>query len=56
MYKNSRKKKGYGKSSGKRVIRRKGEGMFVLTNLRNGKERVYESKKAAQDDGWFEVV
>lgn len=55
VYLNTHKKKGYGKSTGKRVIRKKGESEFVLTNIKTGKERVYESQKAAGDDGWIKV-
>lgn len=51
VWKHSSKKKGYGLSFGSHN-KRKGDRYFVLTAIKTGKTRVYESYQAAKSDGW----
>lgn len=52
-WKNSGKKAGFSKSIGSYKYIGKGDRMFCLTAISNGKTKVYESPKAAMRDGWF---
>jgi hypothetical protein len=55
VWQNSQKKKGYSSSTGAYAFRSSGDRYFVLTSVRSGKTRVYESPRAAMTDGWFIV-
>jgi hypothetical protein len=52
-WKNTTKKRGYGESVGSYDFRTKGDRYFVLTVIKTGKTRVYESAEAAKSDGWI---
>lgn len=55
IWKNSSKKKGFSKSVGS-YNSAKGDRFFVLTTVKGGKTRVYESPAAAERDGWYIAV
>lgn len=55
VWKNTRNKKGFNKSTGAYAYRESGDRYFVLTAVHNSKTRVYESPKAAMRDGWYLV-
>lgn len=48
---NVKRKKGYARSKGGYNVYR-GDRHFVLTSLKDGKTRRYESHEAAKADGW----
>lgn len=54
IWKNNKKKKGYGISYGSYNLYR-GDRHFILTPVNGGKTRRYESAAMAKADGWFEV-
>lgn len=56
IWKNSGKRKGFSKSIGSYGYRKSGDRYFVLTALKSGKSRVYESPEAAKRDGWYIAV
>lgn len=61
VWKNPSRKAGYSLSLGSyeyrdaRMQTERGDRYFVLTSIKSGKTRVYESTFAAIDDGWFIV-
>ncbi len=62
IWQNKSKKSGFGKSrgaygysKGNEPQIKDGDRYFILTSLRSGKTRVYESPQAAMRDGWYIV-
>lgn len=53
IWKNSGKRSGFVKSHGSYEYRKAGDRMFVLTAVRSGRTKVYESPDAAERDGWY---
>lgn len=53
IWKNSSKRAGMVKSVGSYEFRKDGDRIFVLTAVKSGKTKVYESPNAAIRDGWF---
>lgn len=53
IWKNRSKKSGFSKSIGSYSFSEKGNRHFVLTTVKGGKTRVYESPAAAERDGWY---
>lgn len=56
VWQNNSKKAGYSSSIGSYGYSTKGDRHFVLTAVKTGKTRVYESPKAAENEGWFIVT
>lgn len=54
IWKHKAKKRGYGLSYGSHN-KRKGDRHFILTAIKTGKTRVYESFQVAKADGWKKV-
>jgi hypothetical protein len=52
VYVCNKKKRGFGRSYGSYGTIKKGDKFFILTNIRTGKTRSYESVRAAMNDGW----
>lgn len=52
VYFNTGKKRGYGRSYGSYGTIKKGDKFFIMTNIRSGKTKSYESLKKAKEDGW----
>lgn len=55
IWQNNSKKAGYTLSVGSYGYKANGDRHFVLTAVKTGKTRVYESPHAAIADGWFIV-
>ncbi len=55
IWQNKSKKSGFGKSVGSYGCDGNGDRHFVLTSVRSGRTRVYESPQAAERDGWYIV-
>ena len=55
-WKRSGKKAGFSTSIGSYGYLKSGDRIFVLTAVKNGKTKTYESPVAAQRDGWYIVI
>ncbi len=56
IWANKSRKSGYSQSVGAYGYSKAGDRYFILTAIKTGKSRAYESPVAAINDGWFIVT